>query len=106
MRSRSEEDVCGGEWNLTLCLVGGLVVALRRETRSASWSSGNFGGTCIYPVPLEAVLRAEEAILDALLQTCWALQGASIVVAVGPQALLLRRRLRGHLARVFGSGST
>lgn len=42
-----------------------------------------------HPVLLEAVLRAEEAILDAGLEARRALQGAGVVGAVGAQALAL-----------------
>lgn len=48
------------------------------------------------PVLLEAVLGAEEAILESQLQTCWALEGAGVVLAVGAEALALRRRFFGH----------
>lgn len=46
-----------------------------------------------YPVLLEAVLRAEEAILDSELQAGRALEGASLVGAVDAEAHLLRGRL-------------
>lgn len=42
-----------------------------------------------YPVPFEAVLRTEVTVFDVLLQTRWALQAPSFIVAVGPSALLL-----------------
>lgn len=46
-----------------------------------------------YPVPLEAVLGAEEAVLDAQLQACWTLQAASVVVAVRAEAFPFGGRL-------------
>lgn len=48
------------------------------------------------PVLLEAVLGAKEAVLEPELQTCWALQGASIVLAVDAEALSLGGRFFGH----------
>ena len=50
-----------------------------------------------YPVPLEAVLGTEEAVFDAQLEACWALQSSSILIAVHPQALLLHRWFRHGL---------
>jgi hypothetical protein len=44
-----------------------------------------------YPATLEAVLGAEEAVLDAELEAGRTLEGASIVVAVDAEALLLGR---------------
>lgn len=44
-----------------------------------------FMGT--YPVPLEAILRAEKAILNSQLQARRALQSSSIFVAIRPHAL-------------------
>jgi hypothetical protein len=51
-----------------------------------------------YPVPLEAVLGAEVAVLDAQLQACWTLQAASVVVAVRAEAF----PFGGRLTRVSG----
>jgi len=48
------------------------------------------------PVLLEAVLGAEEAVLDAELQARRTLQRASIVGAVDAETLLLGRGLYGH----------
>lgn len=42
-----------------------------------------------YPVLLEAILGAEEAVLDAELQAGWALQRSSFILAIGAHALLL-----------------
>ena len=44
--------------------------------------STKMGGIETYPVPLEAVLRAEVRVLDAELEASWTLQGAGIVLAV------------------------
>lgn len=43
-----------------------------------------------YPISLKAVLRAEVTVPDVLLQTCWALQHSSFILAISPRALLLR----------------
>lgn len=49
-----------------------------------------------HPIPLKAVLGTEVTTFHALLQTCWALQGPSILVAIGPGTLFLRvRHCRG-----------
>jgi len=48
------------------------------------------------PVPLEAFLRTEIAVLDPQLQTSRALQRACVVIAVGAEALAFRRRFVGH----------
>jgi hypothetical protein len=56
------------------------------------------------PVSLEAVLRAEKAVLDSQLEACWALQRACIVLAVGAHTLLLRRWLGGHRGGSEGFG--
>ena len=48
------------------------------------------------PVLLEAVLGAEEAVLDAELQARRTLQRASVVGAVDAETLLLGRRFYGH----------
>jgi hypothetical protein len=42
----------------------------------------------LYPVLLEAVLGAKITVVDAELQTCWALQSPSLVFAVVPRAVL------------------
>ena len=52
-----------------------------------------------YPAPLEAVLGTEEAVLDAELQAGRALQGASIVVTIDAEALLLGWWFRSHDCR-------
>lgn len=54
------------------------------------------GALLTHPVLLEAILRAEEAVLDAELQAAWALQGSGIVRAVNAETLLLGRRFHGH----------
>jgi hypothetical protein len=48
-----------------------------------------------YPAPLEAVLRAEEA-LDTHFKACGALEGASVVGAVYAYALALFGSLVSH----------
>lgn len=46
---------------------------------------GPFDAT--YPIPFETVLGAEEASLDAQLQTCRTLQSPSFVATIGPGTL-------------------
>lgn len=53
-------------------------------------------GTATYPILLEAVLRAEEAVLDAELQAGRALQRAGLILTVGAKALFFRGRLGSH----------
>lgn len=79
--------------DITLRLVHGLVVAL---CAGSAWSSRAIALVAPYPVPLEAVLGAEVAVLDALLQTCRALQRPGVVLAVRAQALLFGRWFGGH----------
>lgn len=50
-----------------------------------------------YPVPLEAVLRAEEAVLNIKLQARRALQRASLVWTVGTDAHALLLCGCGHI---------
>jgi hypothetical protein len=49
-----------------------------------------------YPIPLETVLRTEEAVFYALLQTGGTLERAGIVVAVPPATLALRLSVGSH----------
>jgi hypothetical protein len=51
-----------------------------------------------YPILLEAILRAEKAILDIKLQARRALQSASLVGAVGADAHALLLSSCGHIA--------
>ena len=91
--------------DITLRLVHGLVRALACVLANAravaqdaaSWLFMRWVET--YPAPLEAVLGTEEAVLDAELQAGRALQGASIVVAIDAEALLLGRWFRSHDCR-------
>ena len=53
-------------------------------------------GLLAYPVLLEAVLGAEITVLDADAEALRALQGASVVFAINPEALPLRRGFFGH----------
>jgi len=39
-----------------------------------------------YPISLETILGAEVTVLDALLQTRWALQSSSCIIAISPRA--------------------
>ena len=63
--------------------------------RPVSSNTSHRGVWQSYPALLEAVLGAEEAVFDAELQACWALQITSILVAIGSEALLLRARYFG-----------
>ncbi len=49
-----------------------------------------------YPIPLETVLRTEEAVFYALLKAGGTLEGAGIVIAVRPAALALRLSFGSH----------
>lgn len=49
-----------------------------------------------YPVPLETVLRAKEAVLGAELKARRALKAAGVVFAVDAEALLLGGRFGSH----------
>jgi hypothetical protein len=53
-------------------------------------------GKFTYPVSLKALLRAEEAVLDSQLQTSWALEGSSFILAVGAHTLLLGGGISSH----------
>lgn len=96
--------------DITLRLVHGLVVALvgtarsgqsrfKSQVRGAPRSSRGGRGRLRYPVLLEAILRAEETVLDAEFEARRALQGAGVILAVGPQAFFLGRWFGGHGAR-------
>lgn len=49
-----------------------------------------------YPVLLETFLRAEVAVFYVELEAGRTLQSSRFVLAIGPEALFLRRRFRGH----------
>ena len=70
-----------------LSLVDRLVSGLDTISNNFSFKRDVLGLT--YPVPFEAVLRTEVTVFDALLQTRWALQAPSFIVAVGSRAFLL-----------------
>lgn len=49
-----------------------------------------------YPIPLETILRTEEAVFYALLQAGGTLEGAGIVVAVRTATFALRLSFGSH----------
>ena len=54
---------------------------------------------CTHPIPLEAVLRAEIAVLHPQLEACRTLQAARVVVAVVAHALADSHGLGTHIDR-------
>jgi hypothetical protein len=65
-----------------------------RGNKEAASAEGAYDLT--YPIPLETVLRTEEAVFYALLQAGGTLEGAGIIIAVRPATLALRFSFGSH----------